>query len=145
MAKFLADKLAEQSLLQRVQLHSSGATILGTYFQHEVDLLKDKVKTARQALHDYEVTHKADGIAQGGNKTDLSSTRLQDLNAQYMKAIADETMLAERYGENHPKLIQARKLVELLHNEVMKAQERSPRGGRELHWLRSVESGSRVL
>jgi len=122
MAKFLADKLAEQSLLQRVQVHASGATVLSTYFQQEVDRLKDKVKISRQALHDYEVAHKADGIAEG-DKTDLSSSRLQDLNAQYMKAIADETMLAERYGENHPKLIQAKKLVELLHNEVMTAQD----------------------
>lgn len=122
MAKFLADKLAEQSILQRIQVHTSGASVLSTYLQQEVDRLKDKVKISRQALHDYEVSHKSEGIAQG-DKTDLSSSRLQDLNAQYMKAIADETMLAERYGENHPKLIQAKKLVELLHNEVMKAQD----------------------
>jgi capsular exopolysaccharide synthesis family protein len=124
MAKFLADKLAEQSIIQRSLLHQGGAGILSTYFQQEVDRLKEKVRISREALHDYEVAHKADGIvSDGGSQGDLTASNLQDLNGQYMKAVADETALEERYGENHPKLIQAKKLVEELHNEVMKAQD----------------------
>ncbi len=75
MAKFLADRLAEQSILQRIQVHSSGAGVLSTYLAQEVERLKDKVKASRQALHDYEVSHKEEGIAEG-DKTDLSSSRL---------------------------------------------------------------------
>ena len=49
-------------------------------------------------------------------------TRLKDLNQQYINAQAQVTLLKERYGENHPKLIQAEAEVEELRNEVNKAQ-----------------------
>ncbi len=49
------------------------------------------------------------------------SGELKDLNAQYSTAQAQVTLLKERYGEEHPKLIQAEKLVEELKNEVAKA------------------------
>lgn len=122
MAKFLADKLAEQSVLQRIDTHRGSASILSTYFQKEIDRLKEKQAISQKALHDYQLAHKTEGIVTDA-KDDISNSRVQDLNAQYMKAQSDATFLEQRYGPNHPRLIQARALVKQLQSELAKAQD----------------------
>jgi succinoglycan biosynthesis transport protein ExoP len=120
MAKLLADRLAEASIMQQFDQRAESAGVLSDYLQKEVTDLQEKVSNSEKALQDYQASHKQ-GEALGDSQ-DIVSTRLKDLNQQYIDAEAQVTLLKERYGESHPKLIQAEATTEELRDEVNKAQ-----------------------
>ena len=124
MAKFLADKLAEQAVLQRIDERIESASHSADELQKEVTLLEGKVAESEEALHQYEIAHKGEGIP-SDDKADVTTSRLTDLNQQYMNAQATVTLLKERYGPQHPKLIEAEKVAEELGREVNAAQDNS--------------------
>ena len=121
MAKFLADKLAEQSILQQMDQGGARAGSLSEDLQKEVARLQGQVTQSELALHDYEVAHKTDG-ASPQDANDVVAQRYKDMNQQYMNAQAQVMLLKERYGESHPKLIEAEKVANELRDEVNKAQ-----------------------
>ena len=120
MAKLLADRLAEASIMQQFAQRAESAGVLSDYLQKEVTQLQEKVAESERALQDYQASHKEGSSL--GDSEDIVGTRLKDLNQQYIDAQAQVTLLKERYGENHPKLIQAEATTEELRNEVNKAQ-----------------------
>src|ERR1700683_1352798 len=120
MAKLLADRLAEASIMQQFDQRAESAGVLSDYLQKEVTQLQEKVSESEHALQDYQASHKEGSSL--GDRQDLVGTRLKDLNQQYIDAQAQVTLLKERYGESHPKLIQAEATTEELRNEVNKAQ-----------------------
>jgi succinoglycan biosynthesis transport protein ExoP len=124
MAKLLADKLAQESITQEFDQQTETATALSDDLQKEVTQLQQKVEASEQALHDYQASHKEGGAGISLDPSeDIVVANYKDLNQQYMSAQAQVTLLKERYGEQHPKLIQAEKTMEELGNEVRKAQE----------------------
>jgi succinoglycan biosynthesis transport protein ExoP len=120
MAQLLANKLAEQSVLQEFEQKSSGASALSDYLQKDVERLRQKVLESDTALHDYEAAHNLS--ASSDNPDNTMNTQVNDLNQEYMNAQLQVTLLEERYGPEHPKLIEAKQLVDQLRDEVNKAQ-----------------------
>ncbi|HEV3271494.1 MAG TPA: polysaccharide biosynthesis tyrosine autokinase [Candidatus Methylacidiphilales bacterium] len=120
MAEFLANKLAEQSVLQELEQKTKGARDLATYYQTEVDRLQQKVVEAENALHAYEATHNLP--ASSDNPNAAVDTQATDLNQQYINAQIQVTELEARYGPENPKLIEARLLVDQLRDDLQKAQ-----------------------
>jgi len=120
MAQLLANWLAEESISQEFDQNAGGATTLSNYLDKEVGRLQQKVSESEGALHEYEAAHNLSTTVD--NPNDVVDTRVRDLNQQYITAQAQVTLLKERYGPEHPKLIQAEAEVEELRNEVNKAQ-----------------------
>jgi capsular exopolysaccharide synthesis family protein len=106
--------------LQEFDQKADSASELSDHLQKEVDRLRQKVLDSERALQDYQTAHNMGGVV--GDPDDVADTRLKDLNQQYINAQAQVTLLEERYGPEHPKLIQAQAMVEELRDEVSKAQ-----------------------
>jgi polysaccharide biosynthesis transport protein len=121
MAELLANQLAQESILQQFEQKTGSASSASDYLQKEVDRLRQKVSDAEHALQDYQTLHKLSGPLDGAD--DAADLRLKDLNQEYINAQAQVTLLEERYGPEHPKLIQARAMVDELRDEVSKAQD----------------------
>jgi succinoglycan biosynthesis transport protein ExoP len=121
MAQFLANKLAEESILQEFDQRAGSARVLSDYLQKEVQRLQGKLAEAQQAVQNYRAQNKESPSLD--NSEDFVVTRLKDLNSQYMVAQAQVSLLKERYGENHPKLIEAEATEEELRAQVSKAQD----------------------
>ncbi len=121
MAQVLANRLAQESVLQEFDQKAGSASVLSNYLQKEVERLQAKVSESEHALQDYQANHEKGGSL--NDNEDVVDARLKDLNQQYINAQAQASLLKERYGESHPKLIQAEKAAEELQNEVNKAQE----------------------
>jgi capsular exopolysaccharide synthesis family protein len=75
---------------------------------------------SERALHDYEASHNLS--ASSDNPDNAMNTQVNDLNQEYMNAQLQVTLLEERYGDQHPKLIEARQLVKQLQDEINKTQ-----------------------
>jgi capsular exopolysaccharide synthesis family protein len=120
MAQLLANRLAQESILQEFDQRADSASELSDHLQKEVDRLRQKVLDSERALQDYQTAHNMGGVV--GDPDDVADTRLKDLNQEYINAQAQVTLLEERYGPEHPKLIQAQAMVEELRDEVSKAQ-----------------------
>jgi len=121
MAQVLANRLAQESILQEFDQKAESASVLSDYLEKEVERLKQKVAESEHALQDYQASHKEGGSLDSSE--DFVGVRLKDLNQQYINAQAQVTLLQERYGSSHPKLIQAKEIADELQNEVAKAQE----------------------
>jgi succinoglycan biosynthesis transport protein ExoP len=122
MAQMLANRLAEESVKQEVDQSGAGLGALSDELDKEADRLRQKLADSESALKLYEASH---GIVNGpnGNPDTQEDARLKDLVQQYNAAQVEVTLLKERYGEQHPKLIQAEQSVEELGAEVDKAQQ----------------------
>jgi len=120
MAALLANSLAQESIAQEFENSTSTASIASDYLQKEVDRLRQKLTTSETALKAYEAAHGLVGTVD--NPQNSTDTRLTDLSKQLIDAQAQVTLLEERYGPEHPKLIAAKELVAELQNEVSKAQ-----------------------
>jgi len=131
MAKLLADKLAQASITQQFDQHLENAGVLSDDLQKEVNQLQEKVTESELALHNYQAAHKDSDSIPLNDNVDLGDARLKDLNQQYMNAQAQVMLLKERYGEQHPKLIEAEKELEELGDEVRKAQDNALASGKE--------------
>ncbi len=121
MAQFLANQLAQEAISQQVDERSGTTAVLSDYLQKEADRLRQQLAVAESALKTYQATHNIVTTAADGPE-DTSDARLRDLNKQYSDAQAQVTLLQERYGPEHPKLIAAKTLVNELQGEVNKAQ-----------------------
>jgi succinoglycan biosynthesis transport protein ExoP len=120
MAQYLANQLAQASITQEFNQHTQGTTVLSVYLQKEADRLKDQLATAESALKSYEASHNMVGT--GDDPETSVDQHIADLNKEYSDAQAQVTLLQERYGPEHPKLIAAVALVDELHNELEKSQ-----------------------
>ena len=127
MAKFLADQLAQQAVLQQLDQGGARAGTLSEYLGKEVARLQQKVADSEKALNDYQGAH-PEGVSLQAD-TDVTGARYKDLNQQYMNAQAQVMLLSERYGPQHPKLIQAEKVADELRDEVNKAQNDTVKEG----------------
>ena len=120
MAQLLANRLAQESIAQEFDQQTGSSSVLSNYLEKEVARLRPMVAESERALREYQSTHNMGTSID--NPEDVLGTRLKDLNQQYMKAQADVTLLKERYGESHPKLVQAEEMVKELRDELNKAQ-----------------------
>jgi polysaccharide biosynthesis transport protein len=121
MAEFLANRLAQESILQDFEQRTGGSSTYSDQLQKEVARLRQKLLESKRALEEYQSAHNMGGTID--DPEDVGDLRLKDLNQQYINAQTQVTLLQERYGPEHPKLIQAKQLMEELRNEVSKAQE----------------------
>ena len=119
MAQFLANRLAQEAVTQEFEQHTGSSTDLSENLKTEIARLRKNVADSAHALQEYQAAHKVDGTSDNPEDAD---TRLKDLNQQYNAAQAQVTLLEERYGEDHPKLIQAKAIRDELRNEVNKAE-----------------------
>jgi succinoglycan biosynthesis transport protein ExoP len=120
MAQELANWLAQESISQEFEQSTGGAAVLSDYLQKEVDRLREKLKASETALKAYEAKNNIVGAVD--TPESQTDTRLADLNKQLIDAQAQVTLLEERYGPEHPKLISAKELVAELQAEANKAQ-----------------------
>jgi uncharacterized protein involved in exopolysaccharide biosynthesis len=120
MAQMLANWLAQESIAQEVEQHAGTTTVLSDYLQKEVDRLQQELAVSEHKLQDYQAQHNL-GVSID-HPDDAQATRLDDLNKQYSDAQAQVTLLEERYGPEHPKLIAAKTLVDELRDQLGKAQ-----------------------
>ena len=121
MAELLANSLAKESISQEFEQKAGNAGALSTDLQSEVKRLTEEVAKSEQALQDYQASHKEGGSL--NESQDVVDARLKDLIQQNNAAQAQVALLKERYGPNHPKLIQAQNMVEELQDELNKAQQ----------------------
>jgi capsular exopolysaccharide synthesis family protein len=120
MAQFLADELAKESVAQYIEQHTGSGNVLADSLQKQVDLLQQQLATATAALKSYEGAHNITGGTTDGQSGTESA--LGDLNKQLADAQEQVTLLSERYGEEHPKLIAAKQLVQELKTQIKAAQ-----------------------
>ncbi len=120
MAQRLANRFAQEAVLQQFQNKTDSASAASDYLQREATRLQAKAAESEHVLRDYQATHNLTGTTQGADS--LGDDRLKDLNQQLISAQTQVTLLEERYGPEHPKLIEAKAAVEELQNEVSKAQ-----------------------
>ncbi len=122
MAQLLANWIAHESVNQNVDQTKSGSGVLSDDLQKEVQRLQQKLSESETALKNYDLTH---GIVStpGGGADSAADAHLRDLQQQLNAAQVQVTLLKERYGEEHPKLIQAEHTVDELQAEVNKAQQ----------------------
>jgi succinoglycan biosynthesis transport protein ExoP len=119
MAQMLANKLAEESIVQDFNIGSNNASDLRDHLKAEADQLRQKVEQADENLQQYRLSHKDDSTDPDG---EIAEQRLKDLNAQLSAAEAQVTAFKDRYGPEHPKLIEAQEEVTEIQDEVTKAQ-----------------------
>jgi capsular exopolysaccharide synthesis family protein len=120
MAQLLANELAKESVAQYAEQHEKTGGVLTDYLQKEVDRLRTELTTASAALKSYEVSHNM--VSSGGGAQSMRDDERSDLNKQYNAAQEQVTLLEERYGPEHPKLIAAKELVAELKDQLNKAQ-----------------------
>jgi succinoglycan biosynthesis transport protein ExoP len=119
MAQLLANKLAEQALVQEITEKSSGGKELSDSLEKDADRLRQQYMQAEHAVEDYRKAHPGLTI---DTTEDSGNSELKDLKQQYIAAQAQVSLLKERYGPDHPKLIQAEALVDELRQQVDKKQ-----------------------
>jgi capsular exopolysaccharide synthesis family protein len=125
MAKQLADELAKESInLQADQLAQLAVTDSANLIKQVADA-QAKVEASEHALHDYEAQHMQGSVNPTDSNVDLADSELKDLETQRNTAEAQVLLLEERYGPNHPKLIQAKATLQQTEEEIRKAQQNS--------------------
>ena len=125
MAKFLADRIAQESIVQEFEQSSDNASVLSDYLQKEVTRLQDKVADSERAVQEYQAAHPNDGQISTDSPSNIVIQQLEDLNKQYIDAQAKVALLKERYGDLHPLLIQAEKDRDELASELAQAQAKN--------------------
>jgi len=120
MAQMLAHQLGQEAILQQFDQNTESAGAAAEHYQKEVERLRQKVLESDRALQNYQAAHGMGGTMD--DPEDVADQRLKDLNQQLINAQAQVTLLEERYGPEHPKLIQAEELVNELRDEITKAQ-----------------------
>ena len=120
IAKLLADALAHEAVSQYLDQHAGNGNQLSDFLQKQVDMLRQKLSASESALKDYELQHHM----VTGSTGPISDTdqEMADLNKQYSQAQEEVTLLEERYGPEHPKLIAAEQLEEDLKARLGKLQ-----------------------
>jgi polysaccharide biosynthesis transport protein len=124
MAQFLANRLANESIEQEMSQAKSGGSAAAEQVQKAVDVLLHKLTVSQSALKAYELSHNI-VTAGGDNAENGSDTRLADLNKQYNEAVSELEVLKQRYGDQHPKLIQQKATVAQLQSEIDKVQQQA--------------------
>jgi capsular exopolysaccharide synthesis family protein len=123
MAQKLANAVAQASIDQEMEQHNGGANVLSEYLDKEVDRLREKLAASESKLKAYDAAH---NIIESNDNNVAGQTsgdaRLADLNKAYIEAQNQVQLLQERYGPEHPKLIQAIQTRDELASEVAKAQ-----------------------
>jgi succinoglycan biosynthesis transport protein ExoP len=122
MAQMLANKLARESILQDFDQAAGPAAVLSDFLQKEEVRLQKKISDQEDALKEYRSSHKQENP---DNNEDMVEAQLKNLTEQAINQEAQVTLLKERYGEKDPKLIQAEAVLEELHGDVSKAQEKA--------------------
>jgi succinoglycan biosynthesis transport protein ExoP len=122
MAQSLANWLAQESISEEFDQDAGDTTMRTDHLQKEVERLQQKASASEQALKSYENAHNIVSSGSSQDPEDVADTRLKDLNQQLSNAQAQVTLLRERYGEEHPRLIQAEQMVQELGDEVDKAK-----------------------
>ena len=120
MAQSLANWLADESISQEFDEDAGDTTARTDHLQKEVERLQQKASASQRTLHVYEAAHNMVGNPDAPE--DVTATHLKDLNQQLSNAQAQVILLRERYGEEHPRLIQAEQMVQELTDEVSKAK-----------------------
>lgn len=120
MALFLANRLAQESITKELDQSAGGNKVLSDNLQKVVDRLQQDVAAAEHKLQEYQAAHNMGPSLD--NVDDVQAARFKDLNQRYIDAQNQVTLLEERYGPEHPKLIAAKELVDEMRNEVDKAQ-----------------------
>jgi succinoglycan biosynthesis transport protein ExoP len=138
MAAFLANKLASEAILQEFHRGGEGATVLSDYLEKEVDRLQEQVTESEHDLQAYREAHK-NAVSMDPDE-DVNALRMKDLNQQYINAQALVDLLKERYGPNHPKLIEAENTAEELRNEVNDLESQAAAHSDESNVLMEKES-----
>jgi len=121
MTAKLANWLAQAAISQQVDQSAGTTTVLSDYLQKEVERIQGELAQSESALKAYDASH---NIMEGNanDAVDANDNELKDLNMQYEDAQAQVSLLEERYGPEHPKLIAAENLVDELRNKLNKAQ-----------------------
>ncbi len=120
MAQMLANQLAHEAVAQYLDQHAGSGTVLADYLQKEVDQLRQQLTASETALKVYE--NKNNILPKGADALDPTDQQMADLNKQYSEAQEQVTLLEERYGPEHPKLIAAKALVDELKTQLSKVQ-----------------------
>jgi capsular exopolysaccharide synthesis family protein len=120
MAEKLADRLAQESILQASERPSYAAGLQAEQLQREVDALSAEAADATSKLIEYEKAHHLDGTV---DPADLANTEVKDLHQHYDEALANLALLNERYLPSHPKLIEAQKEVQEFHEQLLAAEK----------------------
>ena len=124
MAQLLANRLAAESISQEMNHASLGASTAAEEFQKAVDAALHKLTASQSALKAYETSHNIVGEI-GDTAQNGADTRLADLNKQYNEAMGELELLKQRYGDQHPKLIQQKATVAQLQSEIEKVQQQA--------------------
>jgi capsular exopolysaccharide synthesis family protein len=113
--------MAQEAITQQFEQARQGAGTASDDLQKDVERLKQKVSDSEHALEDYKKAHNMVGTLDTPDAA--SDARLAELTQQYNAAEVQVSLLQERYLPEHPKLIQARALVDELRSEVAQAEE----------------------
>ena len=120
MAAKLANQMAKEAITQQFEQAKEGAGSASEDLQKDIARLEKKMADSAQALADYQKAHNMQGTLDDPNAA--ADTRVKDLQQQLVAAETQVSLLEERYGPEHPKLIQAKALRDELRDQVDKAQ-----------------------
>ena len=120
VAQMLANQLAHEAVAQYLEQHQGSGNQLADYLQKEIDRLRKALTDAEVALKAYEAKNSI--VPAGLESLNRSDQELLDLNKQYSAAQEQVTLLEERYGPEHPRLIAAKELLEDLKVQLGKLQ-----------------------
>jgi capsular exopolysaccharide synthesis family protein len=120
MAMELANALAREAVNQYIDQHQGSGNMLADSLQKQVAQLQDQLSKATTALHTYMDQNGIIGLGQQHGTKDEAV--LSDLSKEYEEAQTQVTLLEQRYGPEHPKLIAARELEEELKQKLGKLQ-----------------------
>jgi succinoglycan biosynthesis transport protein ExoP len=138
MAQMLANELAKEAVSQYIDQRQGSGNALADSLQKQVDQLQQKLTKASSDLAVYDAKNNiviGEGAGQSTNESALG-----DLNKQLSDAEEQVTLLEERYGPEHPKLIAAKELVEELREQLRKAQGTAVSGSGDVSDYASLKS-----
>jgi len=110
----------DTAITQQFEQAKEGAGSASEDLQKDIARLEKKMADSAQALADYQKAHNMQGTLDDPNAA--ADTRVKDLQQQLVAAETQVSLLEERYGPEHPKLIQAKALRDELRDQVDKAQ-----------------------
>jgi capsular exopolysaccharide synthesis family protein len=138
MAQLLANELAKEAVSQYIDQHQGSGNALADSLQKQVDQLQQKLAKASSDLAVYDAKNNI--VVGAGDGQSTNESALGDLNKQLSDAEEQVTLLEERYGPEHPKLIAAKELVEELREQLRKAQGTAVSGSGDVSDYASLKS-----
>jgi succinoglycan biosynthesis transport protein ExoP len=138
MAQLLANELAKEAVSQYIDQHQGSGNALADSLQKQVDQLQQKLAKASNDLAVYDAKNNI--VVGAGDGQSTNESALGDLNKQLSDAEEQVTLLEERYGPEHPKLIAAKELVEELREQLRKAQGTAVSGSGDVSDYASLKS-----